>query len=205
MTFRKTIFAAVTSTAMVFTGFAPAMAAPVGPANTVSTPLDMAMLAWNAENEKAGRYRGYRGYRHRRGRIDGGDVVAGILILGGIAAIAGAASNSRRDRRDDDRGYRDRDYRSNNDGYDNRRDSERRSQVGTNAMERAISACSDAAERQAGSDARTSEITAVAKDGNGWRVEGELSGASESNFLCGATNDQVDYVQLGDRDLAFAN
>ena len=59
------------------------------------------------------RQRGYRGYRHRD-RVDAGDVIAGVLILGGIAAIASAAGKQREDRRypaqqsrdwDDDAGY----------------------------------------------------------------------------------------------------
>ncbi|MDE8651388.1 hypothetical protein [Novosphingobium album (ex Liu et al. 2023)] len=43
------------------------------------------------------------GHHHRRhgDGIDGGDVLAGLLILGGIAAIAGAASKSSDDQRDE--------------------------------------------------------------------------------------------------------
>ncbi|MBB3860749.1 hypothetical protein GGQ88_002018 [Novosphingobium hassiacum] len=33
-------------------------------------------------------------YEHGRGGIDGGDIVAGALVIGGIAAIAAAASNN---------------------------------------------------------------------------------------------------------------
>lgn len=64
---------------------------------------------------------GYRRW-HRRDRVDAGDVIGGILVIGTIAAIASAASKaSQRDRypdrdyrypnRDRDYGY-DRDYRS---------------------------------------------------------------------------------------------
>lgn len=214
MTFRKKLSAAVASSALIFTGFTPAMAAPVSTVGTISQPIDMNSLAWSPEAEKAERwrsnrgYRGYRGYRNRRGRVSGGDVVAGILILGGIAAIAGAASKNNRDRRTDNRDYRDRDYRNrdyrNDDRrYDNR--SNEQSSRGTGTMDQAINACSNAAEVQSGNNVRVSEIRAVARDGAGWRVEGNLSGGKNDNFLCGATGSRVDYVQLGNGNLAYAN
>lgn len=219
MTFHKTFSAAVASTAMIFTGIAPAMAAPVSSAQPASQPLDISTIAWSAENDTAQRWRGHRGYRdhrghrrHRRG-IDGGDVVAGILILGGIAAIASAASKSKRDRRYEDRDVRDRDYRTNDRRNDDRRYDDRRpdnrgddqSSRGTGSMDLAINACSNAAEVQAGNNARVSEIRAVARDGAGWRVEGDLTGGQESSFLCGATGSRVDYVQFGSGNLAFVN
>jgi hypothetical protein len=221
MTFQKKLSAVVASSALIFTGFTPAMAAPVSVAGAMSQPIDMNSLAWTSEVEKAERwrgnrgYRGYRGHRHRRGRIDGGDVVAGILILGGIAAIASAASKNKKDRRYDDRDYRNsrdrdyrqRDYRGDDRGYDNRRSNDRdeQSSRGTGNMDLAINACSNAAEIQAGDNARVSEIRAVARDGSGWRVEGDLTGGNQTNFLCGATGSRVDYVQLGNGSLALAN
>ena len=42
-------------------------------------------------------------HRHHRGGGDGGDVLAGLLVVGGIAAIAVAASNA--DKRDETRGH----------------------------------------------------------------------------------------------------
>ena len=194
------------STALIFTGFSPAMAAPMHPGVVVATPIDSGALGWNADSDKAEGWRGYRGHRgHRRHRdgIDGGDILAGILVIGGIAAIASAASKNNRDRR-----YEDRDYRSENQRYDDRRSDSRddsRSDRGTGAMESAISVCSNAAERQAGRDARVSAIESVARDGEGWRVEGELSNSDQRTFLCGATDGRVDFVQFGDGDLAFAN
>lgn len=72
-------------------------------------------------------------------------------------------------------------------------------------MELAINACSDAAERQAGRDARVATIESVVRDGSGWRVEGELANSAQRSFLCGASNGRVDFVQLEDGELAFAN
>lgn len=192
------------STALVFAGFSPAMAAPMHPGSAVSTPIDAGALGWNADSDKAEGWRGYRGHRGRhRDRIDGGDILAGILVIGGIAAIASAASKNNRDRR-----YEDRDYRSENRRYDDRRADTReesRNDRGTGGMESAISVCSNAAERQAGRDARVSAIESVARDGEGWRVEGELSNSDQRTFLCGSTEGRVDFVQLGNGDLAFAN
>ena len=206
MTMGKKISAVAASAALVFTGFTPAIAAPIAVGVSPATPIETSVLGWSADSEKVNQWRGnrgYRGYRHHRDRIDGGDVLAGILIIGGIAAIAGAASKNKRDQRYEDRDTRNQDYRTDNRRYDDRRDTDGRSQIGTTSMDRAVSACSDAVERKAGRDARISEITSVNKDGNGWRVEGELTGASESNFLCGATDDRVDFVQLGTGDVAF--
>lgn len=187
----------VASATLVFSGFSPAMAASMQAGTTIATPIESGTLGWNAESENAQGWRGYRGYRgHRRhrGGIDGGDVLAGILVIGGIAAIASAASKSDRDRR-----YDDRDYRSEAPRYDSR------SNRGTGDMESAINACSSAAERQAGRDARVDFIESVARDGAGWRVEGRLANSGQRTFLCGATDGRVDFVQIGNGDLAFAN
>lgn len=72
-------------------------------------------------------------------------------------------------------------------------------------MDTAINVCSNAAERQAGENARIEQIQSVARDGNGWRVEGSISNSKESTFLCGTTNGRVDFVQLGSGSLALAN
>ncbi|MGB5722957.1 MAG: hypothetical protein WBM39_00975 [Parasphingorhabdus sp.] len=209
MTIATRISAAAASTALIFTGISPAIAAPIHSGSAVVTPVDAAALGWSAESDKVEGwrsnrgYRGYRGHRRHRDRIDGGDILAGILVLGGIAAIASAASKNNRDQRSDDR-----DYRSENQRYDDRRTDTRddsRNDRGTGAMESAISACSNAAERQAGRDAQVTAIESVVRDGEGWRVEGELSNSDQSKFLCGATEGRVDFVQLGDEDFAFAN
>lgn len=185
------------------------MAAPMYAGVAIATPIDAGALGWTADSDRAEGwgdyrgYRGYRGYRHHRDRIDGGDILASILVIGGIAAIASAASKNSRDQR-----YEDRDYRSQNQRYDDRRADTRdesRYDRGTGDMESAIQACSDAAERQAGRDARVSAIESVVRDGEGWRVEGELSNSDQRTFLCGASEGRVDFVQLGNDDFAFSN
>ncbi|MEW4468163.1 hypothetical protein AB1K62_10060 [Parasphingorhabdus sp. JC815] len=224
MHFAKKLSTITASVALVFTGFAPAMAATVNPAIapvSANNTIDITSLGWSAENDKANRWRGYRGHRgyrgyrgyrygrgYRRNRVDAGDVIAGILIIGGIAAIASAASKQDRNndsdyRYDRSRNNRYRDDRRNDWRYNDRYD--RRSDRGTGSMDTAINICSDAAEIQAGGDARVSEIESVARDGNGWRVEGALSGSTQRAFLCGASDGRVDFVQLGNGDLVFAN
>ena len=201
--------AIIATTALVFTGLSPAMAAPMHVGTATAAPIDAGALGWTANSDRVqgwGEYRGYRGYRgHRRHRngISGGDVLAGILVIGGIAAIASAASKNNGDQR-----YDDRDYRSDNSRYDDRRAdprTESRYDRGAGDIDSAINACTDAAERKAGRDARVTAIESVVRDGDGWRVEGLLSNSDEGTFLCGARDGRVDFVQIGNDDLAFAD
>jgi hypothetical protein len=93
--------------------------------------------------------------RHRDG-IDAGDVIAGALIIGGIAAIASAAS-SNRDR------YRGRyGYDEGRDGYDDRE---------------AVAQCVRAAQQEAsryGGWARVTDVTGIDRVSGGYEVRGRL-------------------------------
>jgi hypothetical protein len=134
-----------------------------------------------------------RGWHHHHDGIDAGDVFGGLLIVGGIAAIAAAVSNSNKDRRArDDERYRDyRDYRD--DGYrevppqryrddrsyDDDRDgpsSSWRSGVGDDG---AVDACVGEVER---GDRSIDSIDSVSREGDGWRVEGRVRGGRD--FSC---------------------
>lgn len=160
---------------MLVTGFAPAMAAPVGSGASgdggYSAPID---LAWDQGDEQADQWRGGWGNRRWRGRnrgIDGGDILAGALIIGGIAAIASAASNSARRGVDNRTSYND-DVRS------------------------ASDRCGAAAVAQSGLGSRIERIDNVVRAGNGWRVEG-LVGSRRSgvdSFTCGMSYGRIDYV-----------
>ncbi len=181
---------------------APATAAPVtqaAPAPILyNTSLDE--LNWSSADETAERHRRYRRYnpyrrhhRHRRHRSTAGDIITGVLILGGIAAIADAASKNKRRDRD-----RDRDYRNNRDA----RYPDQRSGQG-NELNTAADQCAYAAEERAGRDARVQRIDKVERDGNGWRVEGTVSARSGTEaFQCGVTSGNIDYVQIGDGSAA---
>lgn len=105
--------------------------------------------------------------RHDRG-IDGKDILTGALVLGGIAAVAAAASSGR----DRDR-YYDRDYR----GYDDRYRGNR-GRYGVTERE-AVNMCIRAAERTAqrygGTRAEVYDIRDVDRERRGFEVKGRIA------------------------------
>ena len=126
------------------------------------------------------RHRRYRHYRHHRGPSLG-DVLTGVLIIGGIAAIT---NNTKRS---DDRRYRDRDYR------DDRRDDARWDDG--RGIDRAVSMCVDAVDR----DERVETVDRADRTARGWQISGTLS--SGAGFSCEIGNDgrvrNVDFGQSG--------
>jgi hypothetical protein len=132
-----------------------------------------------------------RHWRHHDRGIDGGDVLAGVLILGGIAAIASAASKSSRDREAGD--YRNpetrnpetrspsdsdyRDWRAERDGdagYAGQRESapyDGSDWRSAGAMDGAVNACAGEIER---GDRRIDSVEGVNRAADGWRVDGRL-------------------------------
>jgi len=118
---------------------------------------------FSADEMTAEHHRGYRhrGYRHRRHRVDAGDVLAGVLIIGGIAAIANAASSSERRERNE----RYRDYREDRNDYrrdrDDRRDTRRSSGSGR-GIDGAVDQCLAEIER----DVRVDEVESVDRSGS---------------------------------------
>ncbi len=102
-------------------------------------------------------------------RIDAGEVIAGALIIGGIAAVL---ASSNKDRGYNDRNYRGRDYR----GRDDRRSNNYRRGGGKRA---AIEKCVNRAERRAiRSGARRADVTDirdVERTRNGWKVKGRIA------------------------------
>lgn len=103
-------------------------------------------------------------YRHDR--IDAGDVIAGALIIGGIAAIASAASSNDRYYGDDRYRYNDRRYRGNDYGYYRDGYSSRR----------AVEQCVNAARREANRYgwARVTDVTRIDRIRGGYEVRGRL-------------------------------
>ncbi|MEM7781469.1 MAG: hypothetical protein AAF697_13865 [Pseudomonadota bacterium] len=128
--------------------------------------------------------------RHRdRGGIDAGDVIAGALIIGGIAAIAGAFDG------DKDRDYRDRRHRGH---YDN-------NFRGRGNAERAIERCIRVAERQARRFggwrfADVTQIRDVDRTRFGFRIRGRME--VQGNQFRGRNFDRgrfTCYVERGNR------
>ena len=148
--------------------------------------------AWNTADQTYNKHR-WGSYRRHHDRIDGGDLLAGILVIGGIAAIASAVDKNkdqRRDRRDypqNDRRYdyrddgRDRDYRGGDPGN------------GRGAMDRAVDACAAEAARTGQVD----EIFDVERIDGEWRVKGDYRNGRE--FTCSVDGNGKAYVGVGDQ------
>jgi hypothetical protein len=177
MKFPHKFMLATGAAAMLATTPMPVMAAAISKNSDTASIADV--MAQNADG-----YR--RRYRHRD-RVDAGDVLTGIGILAGIAIIAGAASDGNKQSRNEPR-------------YEDRNDEPRDDQpvYQDNDLGSAVSVCTDAAERSAGNNARVSEIRSVTRDGNGWRVEGDLN---NDGFTCAATDGRVDYIRINNRDI----
>lgn len=133
------------------------------------------------------------GYWRDRDRVDAGDIIGGIVIVGAIAALLGAASKSkdRQPPRDDryNPPYRDNDNRDAG-YYDRQNDDPGTSDYGnsgTDAESRATEACGWAAEGELGRGARVDSITDVAPNGDGWYVTGVASRSSEAARSFGCT------------------
>ena len=107
---------------------------------------------------------GWGRYR-RHDRVDAGDIIAGVLVLGGIAAVASAASRANR---------RDRSY-----PYPQRYP-DQRPQYRTNA--RGIDGAVDMCVREIERNARVADVDSVERTANGWRVTGSM--ASGGFFDC---------------------
>ena len=155
------------------------------PVAAVELPKPAAVKAYDGEALDAGQYRRRR-YRDRD-NIDAGDVVAGVVLLGAIAAIAGAARNARnRDRYeeryplpDDDAGYRTQGDYQGNDGR---------------GIDRAVDICVGEVER--GEVGRVGSVDAATRTGDGWHVSGQLEGGAA--YSCTIGNDgRVSDVDLG--------
>ncbi len=90
MPFARSLLAAPAMLAALAMTATPVAAAPL-PAGMQSQPVPGA-VGWR---ESAGVQHQYRRWHHRRDRdVDGGDIVAGVLIIGAIAAIASAVSKN---------------------------------------------------------------------------------------------------------------
>ncbi|AKM06618.1 hypothetical protein AM2010_531 [Pelagerythrobacter marensis] len=175
----STAFAGLASLSLAAT---PVAAAEL-PAPTTGGPVQ-ADPAWSdasvtAERSRRHHYRDRYRHRHHRNRgIDAGDVIAGVLILGGIAAVASAIDNDRNEPR---RGYRgpvrvDR----------------------SNGLDRAAQMCVAEIER----DARVASVDGVDRTPRGWQVNGALYDGE--GFTCHIGNDgRIDDIDYGRRGVTY--
>lgn len=125
-----------------------------------------------------------------RDGISTGDVVAGALIIGGIAVLASAAS---RDRGDygyrDAYGYRDSDYHDNRYGHGNSRA----------AIERCVAAVERDARRAGYRSARVVDIRDVDRERRGWEVTGRLVVDGQRGYAYDDRNRYDDHNRYDDR------
>lgn len=216
--FRSRFAAAGTFLSALSMAATPALAAPL-PAAVHGTT---AAAGWNAASDTASKHRDWYGHRRHRGGIDAGDVIAGVLVIGGIAAIASAASKSKKDRdyRDDypDRDYRDdnrdRDYRSDDYRDDEGRYDYRGSDSGDDrlrggpGLNEAVDSCVREVERREPVDQVDSAVRD--DDGDGWVIEGELRNGRD--FSCevdgsGRVRDvdlDADFADSGSADVPYS-
>lgn len=128
-----------------------------------------AFPVWDADREAVYNHHRYRG-RHRGTSV--GDVLAGVLIIGGIAAVASAASKSRQQR-----SYP---YRAN------------RSSGAAQGIDGAADMCVREIER----NVRVNRVDSVDRSGDGWRVTGSLYNGD--GFTCRiGQNGRIDDVTYG--------
>ena len=169
----------------------------VTPAAAAELPLGTAETAypaagaWDGDSQNAENHR-YRRYRRDRG-IDAGDVIAGVVILGGIAAIASAASRNNRDRDyRRDYPYRDGSYRDRPYQYRPYRGDSR--YLDSRGIDRAVDMCVRAVER----DVRIQSVDSVDRLTDGWRVEGSIYNGE--GFSCRIGNDgRIEGIDYGQR------
>ena len=148
------------------------------PAVVIAKPVE-AMSAWTPADDASDYHRRYR-YRRHRG-VDAGDVLAGVLIIGGIAAIANAAKNA------DSRRYRDRDY-----PYRDDRRTDYRQDYDARGIDRAVEMCADEIER----NARIDSVDTVNRTAGGWQVTGSLYNGD--GFSCSIGQDgRIDAIDYG--------
>ncbi|MFN3516146.1 MAG: hypothetical protein ACK4YM_03185 [Novosphingobium sp.] len=137
-----------------------------------ATLLSAAALSLVATPAMARPHWGWGGYHHRD-RVDAGDIIAGILIIGGIAAIASAASNDKKRNRYERRDRYDRYER------DYAREDNRPQWQDSTGVNGAINRCLGEVTR--GGAGQNAEIDAVNRDGDGWKVEGR---SEAGEFSC---------------------
>ncbi len=121
---------------------------------------------------------GWGGHYRHHDRVDGGDILAGILIIGGIAAIASAASKASKQRQQQD-DYREPLPRDRDEAPRYGNDEDRPEWREGTGIDSAINRCIDEVNR---GKTRVGEVDSVNRDNGGWRITGTTTG--NGNFSC---------------------
>lgn len=174
-----------------------ALAAALTMAATPAAAVDLPYLGSSDVEVETGaaedqnQHRRYRHRRHRDRGVDAGDVIAGVVILGAIAAIAGSGRDRDRDR---DRN-REVDYPERND----RRDRDERRTYDSRGLDNASEMCVDQVER---GDDRVDDISSARRTADGWRVAGTLT--SGEGWNCWIDNDgRIRSIDFGAADNSY--
>lgn len=119
--------------------------------------------------------------RHRDRGISAGDVIAGVAVIGVLAAIASAASKS--NNRTRDRGY--------DDGY----------RGNINTEDQAADACAARVEQRLGNEARVNSVDQVSRTRDGYEVRGTVETRDYRNrdtqrFTCSVRYGEVEDVRI---------
>ena len=126
-----------------------------------------------------------------RDRVDAGDIIAGVLILGGIAAVASAASRSREPVDPYPSRYpypEDPRYRESQRGWE------------SSGLEGAVDMCVAEVERER---ARVVSVDSASRGVGGWFVSGEVEG--DALFTCRIDNDgRIQDVEIGSDRVSYS-
>lgn len=161
-------------------------AASVSPAAGIDSYGQYDSHAGDAYNHRWGNDR-YR--RHSGAHIRTGDAIAGIAILGVVAAIAGAANNA--DRTTSREVYRERPLPE-RDTY--RYNDRREARWGEGGINSAVNLCVNQVER---GDERVGSVDNASRDASGWRVDGSLDNGDA--FSCRLDNEgRIRAIDIGD-------
>ena len=141
---------------------------------TVATGAMLMAAASPAQAQnRSNHYSGDRYDRDRDG-ISAGEIIAGVAVLGGLAAILSSGDNDRYD----NRGYDGRDYRGGDYGYDNGRyDNGGYDYNRYGNSRQAINQCVNAVNQRSSykRGARVDQVTRVERTGKGYKIEGRVS------------------------------
>jgi hypothetical protein len=139
-------------------------------------------------------YAQFGGNRDRNDGIDVGDVIAGALIIGGIAAVAGAVGNNRNRGYNNGGGYV---YEGNGNVYNN--DGYNYNGYGAGDSRSAVEQCVYAAENNAnrysyGGRSQVTDIRNIDRKRDGYTVKGRIAvNTRNSNWQRGWNNDYRGY------------
>lgn len=129
---------------------------------------------------------GHHGWRHHHDDVDAGDVIAGVAVIGILAAILSSSSKKKHDAR--------------------------RSDGNITSEDAAVDACAQATEAQAGAKASVRDITQVDRNADGWDVEGVVEQRTEwrndsdterRRFTCSVRYGAVQNITIDTDTVAF--